>query len=159
MILYKSIIEYVFDFLKGDVKKFDQMNYVVAAFLDEELGRHGDQIDSLMTSIDKNQKKLNTFQGSSGNQMKEIKMDVELLSKEVLNISSALQEEINTQRENQEATNHSIAQIKKQLDISEQGAEEENKDNANNFVGKQDLILKQLSAIQELLAQKESAPK
>ena len=43
-ILYKSIWEFAFDlfFKKDNLKKFDQMNYIIAAFLEEELGIHGD---------------------------------------------------------------------------------------------------------------------
>lgn len=42
MILYKSMIQYVIDLLNKNILKFDQMNYIVVAFLDEELGAHGD---------------------------------------------------------------------------------------------------------------------
>ena len=50
--------------------------------------------------------------------MKEIKMDIDMLSKELLSINSFMQEENEVQRESQDNVKQSINQIKKDLNIS-----------------------------------------
>lgn len=42
-ILYKSIFEFIYHYLfrRSKLLDFSQMNYIIAAFLEEELGQHG----------------------------------------------------------------------------------------------------------------------